>query len=206
MDQPYIYVVFSSTPYKIGKLIRRVTRETYNHVSISLDAELSQMYSFARRHYRLPLYGGFVHETLSRYHVNGNAANICLCAVPVTPRQHLAMSSMLQDMHRKNRFYIYNHLSALGAVFHCPIRARDAYTCAEFCMKVLKELDIPVQENKFYSVGDIRKLLDSFVIYSGTMPAPESFDEAYYAKKPVSHPIFVTLRDMIKLLPRLKTR
>lgn len=206
MEQQYIYVVFSSTPYKMGKLIRKVTRENFNHVSISLDAELTQMYSFARRHYRLPLYGGFVRESRSRYHVNGIAADICLCAVPVSARQHLTLRSMLQDMHRKNRFYIYNHLSALGAVFHRPIHARDAYTCAEFCMKILKELDIPVQPDKYYSIGDIRNLLDPFVIYSGTMPAPEIFDEAYYAKKPVRHPIYTTLRDMIRLLHRVQIR
>lgn len=204
MDQQYVYVVFSSTPYKIGKLIRRVTREEFNHVSISLDKELSQMYSFSRRHYRLPLYGGFVHETRSRYHINGASANICLCAVPVTPRQHLALSGMLRDMHRKNKSYIYNHLSALGAVIHKPIRARDAYTCVEFCTKVLRDLGLDVQPGKYYSIGDVQALLEPFVVYSGVMPAPDSFDEAYYAKKPVPHPIYSTLRDMVKLLPRLK--
>lgn len=204
MGQHYIYIVFSSTPYKVGKLIRRITGEEFNHVSISLDKDLTQMYSFARRHYRLPLYGGFVHESRSRYHVSGNTASICLCALPVTDRQYLTLGSMLRDMHRKSRFYIYNHLSALGAVIHRPIRARDAYTCVEFCMKVLRDLDIDIQPEKYYSVGDIQRLLEPFIIYSGIMPEPDSFDAAYYAKKPVSHPIYTTVRDMLKLLPRLK--
>lgn len=204
MDRQYIYVVFSSTPYKIGKLIRRVTGEQYNHVSISLDKELTQMYSFARRHYRLPLYGGFVHESRSRYHVNGNATEICLCALPVTVRQYATLNNLLQDMHRRSRFYIYNHLSALGAVIHKPIHARDAYTCVEFCIKVLRELGIEIQPDKYYSVEDIKALLAAYIVYSGTMPEPDSFDESYYAKKPVPHPMLTTLRDMLKLLPRLK--
>lgn len=206
MDQHHIYVVFSSTPYKIGKLIRRVTGEEFNHVSISLDEELSQMYSFARRHYRLPFYGGFVHESRSRYHVDGNATSICLCAIPVTSRQYLALSSLLRDMHRNSRFYIYNHLSILGAVIHRPIRAKDSYTCVEFCVKILKDLGIEIQPDKYYSVGDIQALLAPFVIYNGAMPAPDSFDAAYYATKPVSHPIYTTVRDMVKLLPRLRTK
>lgn len=204
MAKQYIYIVFSSTPYKIGKLIRRVTREEYNHVSISLDKDLTQMYSFARRHYRLPLYGGFVHETRSRYHVKGVATNICLCALPVTARQYATLNNLLQDMHRKSRFYIYNHLSALGAVIHKPIRARDAYTCVEFCVKVLREMGVDMEADKFYSVEDVRRLLKPFIIYSGSMPEPDSFDENYYAKKPVPHPTLTTLRDMLKLLPRLK--
>lgn len=204
MDQQYIYVVFSSTPYKIGKLIRRVTGETYNHVSISLDKDMTKMYSFARRHYRLPLYGGFVHESRSRYHVNGIRTDICLCALPVTARQHATLSSLLQDMHRKSRFYIYNHLSALGAVIHKPIRARDAYTCVEFCTKILWELGVDIQPDKYYSVGDIQTLLAPYIVYSGAMPEPDSFDEGYYAKNPVRYPTLTTLRDILKLLPRLK--
>ena len=79
----YIYVVFSSTPYKIGKTIRMLTGEKYNHVSISLDAELTQMYSFARRYYKTPFYGGFVKESLSRYQLNQNKATIKICKMGV---------------------------------------------------------------------------------------------------------------------------
>ena len=205
MDQQYIYVVFSSTPYKMGKLIRRVTGGTYNHISISLDKELTQMYSFSRRYYKTPLYGGFVHESRSRYHVNGNTTRICLCALPVTPRQYATLHNMIQDMHRRSRFYIYNHLSALGAVVHRPIFARDAYTCVEFCVKVLRQLGIKIKPNRYYSVEDIRKLLKPYVVYYGAMPAPDDFDEKFYAEKPLDHPTLVTLRDMLKLVPRLKT-
>ena len=185
MDQRYIYVVFSSTPYKMGKLIRSVTRDEFNHVSISLDKELTQMYSFARRHYRLPLYGGFVHESPSRYYVKGKTADICLCALPVSPRKYLALSNLLKDMDRKSRTYLYNHLSALGAVIRRPVRARDAYTCVEFCVKILQDLEIQIPPATYYSVGDIHKLLAPFAIYNGPMPASSGFDAAYFAKKPI---------------------
>ena len=61
-ETEYLYVVFSATPYRMGKLIRFVTREPYNHVAISTEASLTRMYSFARRFYRTPFYGGFVTE------------------------------------------------------------------------------------------------------------------------------------------------
>lgn len=204
MDQQYIYVVFSSTPYKVGKLIRKITQEEFNHVSISMDRELSRMYSFARRYYRLPFYGGFVCESRSRYYINGKGTNICVCAIPVAPRRYIALCNLLRDMHGQSRSYIYNHLSALGAVIHKPIRARDAYTCVEFCIKILRDLGVQIQPDKYYSVGDIHSLLKPFMIYNGPMPVPDSYDAAYYAEKPVPHPIYATLRDMFKLLPRLK--
>ena len=203
MDQRYIYIVFSSTPYKIGKLIRRVTGGTYNHVSISLDKDLTQMYSFSRRYYKTPLYGGFVHESRSRYHVNGNTTRICVCALPVTPRQYATLRNMIADMHRRSRFYIYNHLSALGAVIHRPIFAKDAYTCVEFCTKVLREMGINLQVGKYYSVEDIRKILKPYVIYYGVMPYPDTYDEAFYAEKPVEHPTTKTLLERMRLATRI---
>jgi len=93
-----IYVVFSATPYLIGKAIRHVTGQTYNHVSIALDENLAQMYGFARRFYRTPLYGGFVKETLSRYQVNGKATQICVCKLPVTEDQYNALAARLNIM------------------------------------------------------------------------------------------------------------
>ena len=205
MDQQYIYIVFSSTPYTTGKLIRRFTKETYNHVSISLDRELTKMYSFSRRYYRTPLYGGFVHETRSRYKFNEQPTQICLCALPITEAQYNEITQLLEKMHQENSFYIYNHLSLLGAVVHRPIRTKDAYTCVEFCVKVLQDLGVDVQQGKYYTVGDVQHILAPYVVYTGTMPEPDIYDKEYYAEKPVAHPTLTTLRDMLKLFPRLKT-
>ena len=204
MEQRYVYVVFSSTPYKVGKLIRRFTKETYNHVSISLDRDLTQMYSFSRRYYKTPFYGGFVHETKSRYTVKGQCTQICLCALPITEQQYEELTQLLDQMHKDNRFYIYNHLSVLGAVIHRPIHAKDAYTCVEFCVKILHELGVNVQEGKYYTVGDVHDILAPYIVYTGTMPEPDCFDEEYYTNKPIAHPTLITLRDMLKLLPRLR--
>lgn len=201
--QHYIYVVFSATPYLIGKAIRRITGEVYNHASIALDEDLTRMYGFARRYYRTPLYGGFVRESRSRYHVNGKSTHIHLCRLPVTEQQHKALEAQLTQMYSKRDQYIYNHLSALGALFHKPIKAKEAYTCVEFCVQILHELGIDADPNKYYSVGDLEQLLHPFAIYTGPMPSDGEFDAVYYAKKPIPHPTLTTLRDIFKLLPRL---
>lgn len=204
MKQYSIFVVFSSTPYFIGKMIRRITGETYNHVSIALDADLSRMYSFARRYYRTPFYGGFVRESHSRYHVNGKNTDICLCRLPVTGRQYETLEALLTQMCNNKEQYIYNHLSAMGALFHKRIKAKDAYTCTEFCVPILHSLGIDLDPDQYYSVGDVERLLRPFAIYTGPMPASGEYDTVYYAKKPIPHPILTTLRDICKLIPRLK--
>ena len=62
-----IYVVFSSTPYKIGKFIRFFTREEYNHVSIMFDENMLEAYSFGRKHVDTPCWGGIIKDSVSRY-------------------------------------------------------------------------------------------------------------------------------------------
>lgn len=51
----------TGTPF--SKLIKRYTGNTYNHISIALKSDLSEMYSFGRRNAYLFFYGGFVVES-----------------------------------------------------------------------------------------------------------------------------------------------
>lgn len=203
MPHHYIYVVFSATPYRIGKAIRRITGEPYNHISIALDEDLGRIYSFARRYYHTPLYGGFVRESLSRYHVKGQSAQVHICKLPVTAEQFRSLEALLEEMHHQQDQYLYNHISALGAVVHKTIRAKHAYTCVEFCVKVLHSLGEDLDPGKYYSIGDVLQKLSSHAVYTGPMPHPADFDTTFYAKKPISSPTLTTLREMFKLFPRL---
>ena len=203
MNEAYIYIVFSATPYRIGKIIRRVTKETYNHISIALDAELCEMYGFARRYYRLPLYGGFVKESLARYHLKQDSAQLCVCRIPVTQLQYQRLKEQLSSMYRQRDLYIYNHLSALGALFRKPVKVKRAYTCVEFCTQVLYELGIHIDPAQYHSVCDVLELLKSYMIYTGPAPVFTGTDPTFFAKKPVTFPVLITLRELCKLIPRL---
>ena len=204
MESCCVYIVFSSTPYKIGKMIRRITGEEFNHVSIALDENLSQMYGFARRYYRTPFYGGFVRESRSRYHVGETAAQIRICRLPVTQEQYRTLEQMLSQMHQGQEQYLYNHLSAAAALLRRRVKARDAYTCIEFCVHILHELGIDIDPGKYYSVGELEQLLHPLAIYSGPMPLPEEYDSAYYAQKPLPHPSLTSALAFLALFKRLQ--
>ncbi|MBR6729636.1 MAG: hypothetical protein IKL80_05700 [Clostridia bacterium] len=202
MTQQYLYIVFSATPYKIGKLIRRFTGEEFNHVSLSLDKNCTKMYSFARRYYRHPFYGGFVRESPARFNPNGLKTKVCICALPVTEAQYHTLTNLLQAMEKKQAHYLYNHLSTIGAVIHKPIPVADAYTCVEFCIKILNSLGVDVNPKQYYSVGNLQKCLASYVVYRGTMPPGTAEDNAYFGKPPVPHPRYAAMRDICKLFFR----
>ena len=199
----HIYIVFSSTPYKIGKAIRFFTGEPYNHVSIALDEELKEMYSFARRYYKTPFYGGFVKESLSRYQHNGNKADICIYKLPVTEQQYNRIRIRMRHMLRNKEIYLYNHISILGTIVKRPVKIKGAYTCAEFCVLILNNLGLDVQPDKYYTLGNLQEKLKDYINYTGPIPQAESYDIDFYADKPTTHPSAKTVRDFLRLFPRI---
>lgn len=202
MPQKYLYVLFSATPYRMGSLIRRVTGEPYNHVAIGTEADLRRLYAFARRYYRTPFYGGFVTEKPCRYHHNGVTADIRLYRLPLTQSQWQALDTLLQGMRDHAERYLYNHLSALTAPLHIKIRVRDAFTCAEFAVKVLSALGFDFDPHKFYTLGAIARRLEPYHFYSSPFPVENEPDSSFFAPAPVPHPLLATSRSFLTLLWR----
>lgn len=202
MEQKYLYVVFSATPYRMGAAIRAVTREPYNHVAIAMEKDLRKLYAFARRYYRTPFYGGFVTEAPCRYHHRGRTATIRVCRVPVTEVQWEALRSRLEAMSARADHYLYNHLSAAVAPLHRKIRVRDAYTCAEFAVSVLKELDYGFQPRRFYSIGAIAEALEPYRVYDGDFPLPPDSADPFFAPRSLPGTLFLTVRDLAALFWR----
>lgn len=200
--QKYLYVLFSATPYRMGRWIRRVTGEPYNHVSIATEEDLKKLYSFARRYYRTPFYGGFVEEHPCRYHHNGITARIRLYRLPLTQRQWDTLHAMLSGMRDQPNRYLYNHLSALTAPMHIRVRVRDAFTCAEFAVSVLSALGFDFDARHFYTIGGIARRLEAYHVYTGYFPVKAEADSAFFAPRPLSHPVFASTQSFLTLLWR----
>ena len=201
-EQKYLYVLFSATPYRMGRMIRTVTGEPYNHVSIATGEDLSCIYSFARRYYCTPFYGGFVSEDPCRYRHKGRTADIRLYRLPLTSGQWRRLDAMLEDMKLHADRYLYNHLSAIAAPLHFKIRVRQAFTCAEFTVNVLSNLGFDFDPNRFYSIGDIAKRLGSYHIYTGLFPQSKVRDYSFFQPRPVYQAFYASARDLLRLFWR----
>lgn len=203
MADRHLYIVFSATPYRIGKTIRLFTRQPYNHVSIALDSQLSHMYSFARRHASTPFYGGFVRETLSRYHYKGIASHIQICRLDVSEAQYRSLQDRLQAMYANQEQYLYNYLSVFSTPFRRTISVKDAYTCIDFIVHILQDIGIVLPQRKYYSIMDLEILLRPNCIYTGPIPEVTvcDNDDFFHA---VPRPVYTSLSDFYALFPRLK--
>lgn len=162
-----IYIVFSATPYKMGKMIRTVLHNRYNHISLSFDEDLSTMYTFARFHENMPLYGGFVAESPCRYQRGEHSAQLKVCRVEMPEENYLALRAFVAQMERRSRKYIYNLYSAVCTPLHLRLLIRDSYTCAEFVGDALSIAGLDISMGTFHSLRKLELLLDSCVIYEG---------------------------------------
>lgn len=196
-----VYIVFSATPYKIGKLIRRFTGERYNHVSLALDRELEQMYSYARRHYRTPFYGGFVRESKARYYPGGIPSQIKICRLPVSEGEFMHLARQLEEMYARREELLYNHLSVVTTPLRRLVHLKDAAICTEFVAGQLHAFGMPVDPGKYYSVGALEALLEDRTVYEGDALPPLQEDPEFFARNPA--PCFATVKAFGRLLCRI---
>jgi len=170
-EQRYMYVVFSSTKCGIGSFIRLMTKNRYNHMSVTLDPTLSTLYSFARYHKSTPFYAGFVHESCLRYKGEGQA-NIKVAAIPLTDEQYTKAKDYLENMQGNKDIYIYNLLSAITNITRRKININNAYTCVEFAVKTIDTVgvDSRISQLNFYTIKELENLLESKVVYEGKYP------------------------------------
>ena len=204
MNQKHVYIVFSATPYKIGKMIRTITKDAYNHASIALDEDLTRMYGFARRYCKVPLYGGFVKESTSRYNPKGINSTVRIHAIPVTEDVYRTLEARINNMYENREAYLYNHLSFLAVPLKKPIPVRDAYTCLEFCVEVMHSIGLDVTPGKYYSIHDILTFLEPYTLYEGPMPQTSEYDADFFAKHPIPYPVLTSAKCMLDLVPRMK--
>ena len=61
-----IYIILTHTGTILSHIIRYWTKDEFSHVSIALDADLEEMYSFGRLNPYNPFIGSFVHEHINK--------------------------------------------------------------------------------------------------------------------------------------------
>ena len=143
-----IYVVVSKSKTWLSCLIGFVTRTPYTHVSIALDEELGEMYSFGRVNPYNPVWGGFVMEspefgTFKRF----KDTKVKLLRIEITKKQYDKLEKILKDMYANRHKYHYNYIGLATACFEIPWKQNRCYYCSEFVRDVLVETSIMKEED-----------------------------------------------------------
>lgn len=133
-----IYILLSHSGSNFSKTINIFTRAPYTHVSIALDKELNELYSFGRIHPYNPIIGGFVKEDI----VNGTYGRFpnttcALYSLEIEHEQYEKLKCELEKFKKEKDKYGYNLLGVMSAAFNFPLHRKYKYFCSQFVSEVL---------------------------------------------------------------------
>jgi hypothetical protein len=167
-----IYIMLSYTGTAPSKIIKLFSKEKYSHVSIALDSELTELYSFARKRVNNPFIGGFIKEDIGDGIYKKFYNTKCLIySIEVPDEQYKEVENIIKEFEVKKHSLHYNIIGLLGVMLNVPIERRNHYFCSQFVSEVLLRsgvinFDIPpalVQPAHFYNMENKN------VVYTGLL-------------------------------------
>lgn len=135
MKQEKVYIVLTDTRSILSQFIKLYTRKRYNHVSISFDAELQDIYSFGRKKVGNPFKGGFIKENMREGLYQH--ADCIIYSLSVTKQQLQYLKNKIQVMKKQKEIYRYHILGLFGFFINKPIYRKNAYFCSQFVATLL---------------------------------------------------------------------
>lgn len=138
-----IYIVLTQTGTLLSRVLKRLTGAKYNHVSIALDEEFNEMYSFGRINPYNPFWGGFVKEspTSGTFKRFKNTDALVLC-VYIDDEKFAFLSGFLKDIYFNRKKFHYNYGGVFFGCFHKVYAKQNRYYCSEFVKYLLVKSDI----------------------------------------------------------------
>lgn len=119
-------------------MIRLTTAADYTHVSVSLEPNLSPLYSFARRYVHLPLPAGLRTESLHQgFFKRYDGIPCALYELSVPDRVREAVRNDIERMMRDAPSYRFSVMGLIFCGLNVPMHRRNRYFCSEFVGEVL---------------------------------------------------------------------
>ena len=159
-----IYIILTYTGTILSKIVKIYTRREYSHVSISLNEDLTKMYSFGRINPYNPFSGGFVHEeidkgTFKRF----KKTKTKIYSLEISEEKYEKLESIIEQMKAKKNLYKFNVIGLLGILLNVKIKREKYFYFAEFVKYVLEQsqvLELPelVKPEDFEKVSGISEI------------------------------------------------
>lgn len=171
-EELFIYILFSSTPSRFGRMIRYASGTRFNHVSVAFDEDLRKLYSFGRRRNSIPINAGLVQEYPERFSLKKvDYVGIKIYRIPISKQQmRLGKKRIRQIMN--DDCYLYNLYSVLFYPIFKGFYTYKAYTCVEFVIHLLRVLQIDVPTDKpgyKYLPDELEHILKAECLYEGNL-------------------------------------
>ena len=159
-----IYIILTYTGTVLAKIVRIYTRKNYSHISISLDQDLTKMYSFGRLNPYNPFIGGFVHEginwgTFKRF----KKTKTKIYSMEIEEEKYEQIEEIIKNIQAKKHLYKFNVIGLFAVALNVRIKKEKSFYCAEFVKYVLEQshvLSLPeiIKPDDFENVQGISEV------------------------------------------------
>ncbi len=165
-----IYIVLTHTGTLLSRIIKDFTKDEFSHVSIALDRELKQMYSFGRLHPYNPFWGGFVHEyidkgTFKRF----KKTKAKVYYLRVTEEQYQKIKENIEKISSEKEKYKFNLFGLFAAGFHKKIGKEYSFYCAEFVKYIIEKANIHLNLPEVVKPEDFKQIEELHEVYAGLL-------------------------------------
>ena len=165
-----IYIILTYTGTLLSKIIKCYTKDEFSHVSVALDSELNEMYSFGRLNPYNPFIGGFVHEyidkgTFRRF----KRTKTKIIELNIEEYQYLKLKDSIRKIQLNKEQYKFNVLGLFAIAFNIRIRAKKSFYCAEFVKYVIEKSDIDVELPELIRPECFKDLYGGKEVYNGLL-------------------------------------
>ena len=139
-------------------------------MSLALDKELKEMYSFGRLNPYIPFIGGFVHEsvdhgTFKRFYKTKTK----IYSLEVNEEQYEKMKNIIADINANKKDYRFNVRGMFLAVVNQKLKRERYFYCAEFVKYLLDESNLDVNLPEIVKPDDFNKIDNLQEIYTGIL-------------------------------------
>lgn len=165
-----IYIVMTQTGTLLSRLIKGYTGCEYAHVSISLDKNLDEMYSFGRLNPYNPFWGGFIHERVNSGTFKRFKNTIAgIVELEVTDEQYNNLRNIIKKMEERINPYRFNILGLILVGFNIKYEMEDHFYCAEFVKYLFEECNIENNLPRLVAPDDFKNIKGIKYIYKGKL-------------------------------------
>ncbi len=193
-----LYIMISRTDTGVGKLIRKLSRYPYNHVSLSLDPTFKTWVSFARYVQNVPLYGGFLVEPAERFLAKGGQVDVRIFRLELSEEQHRRLDLLFSMASQPDGELLYNTFDILAAAVGGKLTVPNAYTCLGFACAVL--------ELPFTTIKEMDEYLAPHLCYEGDLgnlvTDSGCRNDRYFTRIGFAKAAWLTVRQLAKLSGR----
>lgn len=139
-------------------MIRIYTKAEFCHVSIALDRELKEMYSFGRLNAYNPFYGGFVHEGIDEGTFKRFKNTIVeIYSINLNSCQYYKIKKAIKKIEINKKLYKFNTLGLFATGLNLRYRKKNAFYCAEFIKYLTDKAKINLELPELVKPIDFKK-------------------------------------------------